>query len=85
MYNLTDSQEMSRRDKDKEQTGARESMMSKTHRLTSKDRLNREMNMIKDTPRERDGMAITTYIHTFNLKEMMKLYPQHALLGCLTL
>ena len=44
MYHLTDSKEESRRDMDKEQTGARESRMSKTHGLISKDKLNREMN-----------------------------------------
>ena len=30
-------------------------------------------------------MTITTYIYNLDLKEMMKLYPQQALLGCLTL
>ena len=86
MYHLTDSKEESRRDMDKEQTGVRESRMSNTHGLVSKDRLNREMNQwTKDPTKKRDRMTITTYIHNINLKEMMKLYPQQALLGCLTL
>ena len=55
MYQLTDSKEVSRRDMDKEQTGARESRRdmckeqtgaretrSRTNRLAIKDRLRRE-------------------------------------------
>mgnify|MGYP007086936198 CR=1 FL=1 len=41
MYQLTDSKEVSRRDMDKELTGARETR-SRTNRLISKDRLKRE-------------------------------------------
>ena len=58
--------------------------MITTTKLASKDRLNREMIwQTKDPTRKRDRMT-TTFTYNLNLQEM-KLYPQQAFLGCLTL
>ena len=57
--------------------------MIATTKLASKDRLNRMIWLTKDTTRERDKV---TTINTYNLtlNQQMKLYPQHAFVGCLT-
>ena len=58
--------------------------MITTTRLASKDKLNRMIWLTKDTTKERDKMTtISTYNLTINLQEM-KLYQQHAFVGCLT-
>ena len=56
----------------KEQTGAREIMMSRTHMQASKDKLKGGMNKTQDTTRQMDRMISNTiyYVHTINLKEI---------------
>ena len=66
---------------DKEYARARRSMTATTQ-LASKDRLNRMTRLTKDTNYERDKMTTNNIYYTLNLQ--LKLYLQHAYVGCLT-